>query len=164
MWFEVPKEFRKTPEAIEMLRIDAEFSKSLEEELKAVHSRLWEKSLADFEALNARTNRLHESLGAAVKAYDLATGEPKCVELPQDLAAAVAEQFDTGDQDRVIKVLSKTLAILRRQRSNDPRIGFCILKLASGDARLVEDIARDACIDYRDIIIAADGMTRHSNQ
>ena len=164
MWFEVPKEFRKTPESKEMLRINAEFAKALEKELKAVRSRLWEKSMADFEALNARSNRLHEALRAAVKAYDLATGEPKPVELPQDLAAAVAEQFDTGDQERVIKILSKTLAILQRQRCHDPRIGFCILKLASGNAQLVEDIAKDACIDFRNILIAADGMPRHSSQ
>jgi hypothetical protein len=164
MWFEVPKEFRKTPEAKAMLRIDAEFAKALEKEWKALNSGLLEKDPRAFNMLNARSNRLHESLRAAVKAYYLATGEPKPVELPQDLAAAVAEQFDAGDQERVIKILSKTLAILRRQRSNDPRIGFCILKLAAGDARLVEDIAREACTDFRDVLIAADAMPRHSSQ
>lgn len=162
MWFEIPKEFRKTPEAIEMLRIDAEFTKACAAELKAVRSRLWEKSPEAFNALTARTSSLQESLGAAVDAYDQATSEPKSVELPDDLTEAVATQFDVGQQACAIKILSKTLAILRRQRSNDPRIGFCILKLASGDARQLEEIAREACIDYRNIIIAAEGRSRDS--
>jgi hypothetical protein len=163
MWFEVPKEFRKIPEAIEMLRIDAEFTRVCADELEAVRSKLWERSPAEFDALSERSRSLQESLKAAVAAYDQATGEPKAIELPHDLSRAVAEQFDGDERDRVVKLLSKALATLRRQQCNDPRIGFCILKLAGGDARRVEHIAREACIDFRDVIVAAEGMPRDPN-
>ena len=163
MWFDISKEYRKTPEAIEIIRLDAEFTKICAEELKAVRSKLWESSLPEFEALNEKSNQLHQSLKAAVAAYDLATGEPKAAELPQDLAMAVAQQFNDEDRARVLTILSKTIATLRRQRHNDPRIGFCILKLAAGDARRVEHIAREACIDFRDVIVAAEGMPRIPN-
>jgi hypothetical protein len=163
MWFEIPKEHRKMPEVIEMLRLDAQFTKICAEELKAVRSRLWERSLPEFEALNERSNQLHQSLKAAVAAYDLATGEPRAAELPEDLVMAVSQQFDVEARDNVLTLLSKTLATLRRQRHNDPRIGFCILKLAGGDARRVEHIAREACIDFRDVIVAAEGMPGTQN-
>lgn len=161
MWFEVPKEFRKTPEAIEMLRIDAEFTMVCADELEAVRSKLWERSPAEFDALSERSRRLQESLKAAVAAYDHATGEPKAVELSHDLARAIAEQFEGDERDRVVMLLSKTLATLRRQRNNDPRIGLCILKLAAGDAQRIEHIASEACIDFRDVVLAAEGMPRN---
>ena len=163
MWFEIPKEFRKTPEALEMLRIDAEFTKVCAEEVKALKSKLWETSPSAFATLCERSRKLHESLKAAVAAYDHATGEPKAVELPKDLARAVAQQFEGEAHDRVVKLLSKTLATLCRQRNNDPRIGYCILKLAAGDARCVEHIAIEACIDFRNIILAAEGISRNSD-
>lgn len=161
MWFEIPKKFRKAPEAVELLRIDAEFTKACAEELRAVKTRLWETSPFAFDALCERSRQLQESLKAAVAVYDQATSEPEPGALPPDLVESIARRFEGGERDKVAMLLAKTIAILRRQRFDMPGIAFDILTLADGDCQRVEHIATEACIDFRDVVLAAKRMSCH---
>lgn len=159
MHFEIPIEFRHVPEAIKLRDLDAEFAEVCALEVAAVNTRLWETDLAAFEALNARSRGLQNSLKEALAAFDNATGEPRPVELSLDVLRAINEQFADADRPAVAATLGKTLAYLQRQRVNDPMVAFYILKLANGELNRVSLYADLARVDYRDIILSAGAMS-----
>lgn len=158
--FVIPEEFRDIPEAVEVRRLDAEFGKSCEVMHEAVKAGLWRTAREEFEALDRDQSRLHRELRAAREAFDHATGEPKPLALPPDVVEAIDSQFPKEEGKRVTQILAKTMAHLERYWPGNPRVTHCILKLAAGDVARVEEVAALARIDFRDVIVAADGMPR----
>lgn len=159
MWFEIPEEHRDTPEAREMLRIASEFDKVCAEEADAVKRKLWQSDPDAFEAVGARSRELQQQLKEAVAAFDRATGEPKPLPLLDEVIAAVQTHFSEDKRVEVVEQLGKTLAYLKRQRVDDPRVPHYILRLCEGDIERLRSVAAEVRVDYRDIIVAAEGLS-----
>lgn len=158
MWFEIPQEHRGKPEAIELLKLDAEYGEVLAESSKASDARLWEKDLPSFEALCRREREIAQALKQALAVYDQATGEPKPLELPREILTAIHRQFREGESAAVVAKLSKTSGYLNRGSKCDSSVLACILKLAQGDMKRLHHYADEALVDWRDVIMAASGV------
>jgi hypothetical protein len=157
MWFDIPPEHRDKPEAIELLRLDAEFSKVLAEQYSAVMGRLWETKPAAYHALFQKERGVLQALRKAEAAYVLSMGEPRPSNLAPEVVDEIHQQFEPECRDRVIAKLSKTAGYLRRLRADESRVLRCILHLAQGDVTRLEHHAELALVDWRDVIMAADG-------
>ncbi|RBP35699.1 hypothetical protein DES53_12068 [Roseimicrobium gellanilyticum] len=157
MWFDIPPEHRDKPEAIELLRLDAEFSRVLAESANAVAARLWESDPAAFDDLTRKERGLLQALKTAVAAYDQATGEPGPANLAREVVYAIHQQFEPESRDRVMAKLSETAGYLRRLNADESRVLRCILHLAQGDMARLEHHSALALVDWRDVIMSAGG-------
>ena len=158
MWFEIPDEHRDTHEALEMIRIDAEFAKACSDEVDAVKRKLWESDPVAFEALGDKSRRLQHELKEAVAAFDDATGEPKPLPISDDVLATVQTQFTEDHRDEIVRKLGRTLAYLKRQQVDDPRLPLYVLRIADGDFDRFCRVVTEARVDYRDIVVAAESL------
>ena len=160
--FVIPEEFRDLPEAVEVRRLDAEFTDACEAEHEALKAGMMRSSPEVFNGVSQKATRLARELKAAKQAFDLATGEPGPAPLPPEVMEEIRGRFAGEDGMRVFLILGRTMAYLRRQSPGDhSRVMFCILKLADGDADRLAEMATLARNDWRDVIVAADGMGKN---
>lgn len=155
MRFQIPKEYRKIPEAKELIRLDKEFSKACAQDLRALKRYYLNRDPDALSKCTSRTSKLQEQLQQAEEAYDNATGEPKPIALSESTKNQIKESFKHTNLKDIERKLAKTLAYMIRNGWTDPRIPDAILKMSDGDPACFDVACEQAKTDYRDLLIAA---------
>ncbi len=154
--FEIPKQFRNTPEAARLRRADAEFSAAIERERRSIG-----QTGERVRLISEHVRRAQTELQEAQRAFDAATGEPKPVGLTPAVVAEVERQFPASQHQEVIDLLDRscgrTLPLFRDATAQKlEHIRLIALKVGSGDLTRLRDAVELANIDWRDLIRAAD--------
>ena len=154
MRFEIPKEHRDTQEAKNLVQADRMFAKALNASVKALRKGLHQSNPEEFAKITGREQGLIDNLKVAERAYDLALNEPKPIQLDHEVLDRISHEFTHFDKAKAEFIMATTMAHLRRNGFNDPRISDAILTLADGDISKLVTASEEARRDYRDVLLA----------
>lgn len=159
MPFEIPPQFRATPEAKRLEEL-WEMQKAVgRESNEASKQRMWETDPKRFEAIAERSRALRLEEELAEKAFDEATGGPQPAELPPRVLDAIDKDFPEPDRAEVAAKLAKAARWFARH-GGDPGVFtlLYVVLLARGDRSRFDEYLRmfkgeGEVGDYRDILV-----------